>query len=64
MDSMSPEEYQAAIQASVSARQAKRKETGVYGNRWTNDYLNNLSGNTEGGGMLKNNLSGQSKGGV
>ena len=52
MDSMSPEEYQAAIQASVSARQAKRKESGVYGNRWTNDYLNNLSGKTS-GGMLK-----------
>ena len=52
MDSMSPEEYQVAIQASISARQAKRKESGVYGNRTTNDYLNNLNGKNS-GGMLK-----------
>ncbi|CAJ1954560.1 unnamed protein product [Cylindrotheca closterium] len=52
MDSMSPEEYQEAIQASISARQAARKESGVYGNRNSNDYLNTLNG-AKGGGMLK-----------
>eukprot|EP00526_Cylindrotheca_closterium_P015162 CAMPEP_0113612650 /NCGR_PEP_ID=MMETSP0017_2-20120614/6214_1 /TAXON_ID=2856 /ORGANISM="Cylindrotheca closterium" /LENGTH=251 /DNA_ID=CAMNT_0000521701 /DNA_START=65 /DNA_END=820 /DNA_ORIENTATION=+ /assembly_acc=CAM_ASM_000147 len=51
MDSMTPEEYQAAIQASISARQAQRKEQGVYGNRSTNDYMRNLGG---GDGFLKN----------
>eukprot|EP00980_Cylindrotheca_fusiformis_P028374 scaffold22596_cov131-Cylindrotheca_fusiformis.AAC.3 len=52
MDEMSPEEYQAAIQKSVSDRQAKRKETGIYGNRATNDYLNDLNGQSS-GGMVK-----------
>ena len=50
MDAMSPEEYQAALQKSIIDRQAKRKETGLYGNRNTWDYLNNLSGDT---GVLK-----------
>ncbi|KAL3939660.1 MAG: hypothetical protein SGBAC_005661 [Bacillariaceae sp.] len=52
MDSMTPEEYQAAIQASVSARQAERKKQGKTGNRWSNDYLNTLNGGND-GGMLK-----------
>jgi hypothetical protein len=50
MDEMSPEEYRAAIQQSISDRQSKRKSTGHYGNRQTWDYLNNLGGET---GQLK-----------
>jgi hypothetical protein len=52
MDEMSPTEYQEAIQASVSERQAQRHATGVYGNRATSDYLNNLNGKSS-GGMIK-----------
>lgn len=52
MDEMSPEEYQAAIQKSVSDRQSQRKEEGQYGNWATNDYMNNLNGQSS-GGMLK-----------
>ena len=51
MDEMSPEEYQAALQKSISDRQTKRKESGTYGNRATSDYLSNLNG--EGSGMVK-----------
>jgi hypothetical protein len=52
MDEMSPEEYQEALQKSDSDRQALRQEAGIYGNRATNDYLNNLSGKKS-GGMIK-----------
>ena len=51
MDEMSPEEYQKAIQASISGRQAKRKESGYYGNRSSSDYLSQLNGSS-GDGML------------
>lgn len=51
MDEMSPEEYQAALQKSISDRQTRRKESGTYGNRATSDYLSNLNG--EGSGMIK-----------
>lgn len=44
MDEMSPEEYQAALQKSVSDRQAERVKTGVYGNKAVRDYLSNLGG--------------------
>lgn len=44
MDEMSPEEYQKALQQSITDRQTVRKGTGNYGNRATWDYLNNLSG--------------------
>lgn len=50
MDEMSPEEYQKALQKTVSDHQATRKATGVYGNRATSDYLSNLNA---GGGMVK-----------
>merc|ERR1712008_320725 len=54
MDSMSPEEYQKAIQESISARQAERVKKGYYGNIGSNDYLSNLGGNSSGGNpMLK-----------
>ena len=42
MDEMSPEEYRLELQKSISARQSKRKSTGITGNRNTWDYLNNL----------------------
>lgn len=42
MDEMSPEEYQKALQKSVSDRQALRVKGGNYGNKATWDYLNNL----------------------
>jgi hypothetical protein len=51
MDEMSPEEYQKALQESITERQKKRKSSGQqYGNRATWDYLNNLSGSS---GVLK-----------
>ena len=50
MDEMSPEEYQKALQKSISDRQAKRVAEGTYGNRNSNDYLSML-GST--GGMKK-----------
>ena len=50
MDAMSPEEYRVALQKSISDRQAKRHASGLYGNRNTWDYLNNLSGDS---GVLK-----------
>ena len=46
MDSMSPEEYQKALQQSIIDRQRNRKASGKYGNRATWDYLNNLTGET------------------
>jgi hypothetical protein len=52
MDEMSPEEYQKALQDSISNRQKQRKLSGAYGNRATWDYLNNLTGET---GQLKAN---------
>jgi hypothetical protein len=52
MDEMSPEEYQKALQQSISNRQKQRKLSGAYGNRATWDYLNNLTGET---GQLKAN---------
>ena len=54
MDAMSPEEYQKTLQASVIARQQRRKETGVTGNRSSWDYLNSLTGET---GVLKKEVS-------
>lgn len=42
MDEMSPEEYQVALQATISARQARRVASGQTGNRNSNDYLKNL----------------------
>jgi hypothetical protein len=53
MDEMSPEEYQKALQKSVSDRQVERKKTGNYGNRETWDYLNNLTGES---GQLKDGM--------
>ena len=50
MDEMGPEEYRAALQQSVIDRQAKRKGSGVTGNRSSWDYLNSLTGET---GVLK-----------
>lgn len=50
MDEMSPEEYRVALQKSISDRQSKRHSSGLYGNRNTWDYLNNLSGDK---GVLK-----------
>jgi hypothetical protein len=50
MDEMSPEEYRAALQKSVSDRQANRHKNGVTGNRATWDYLQHLSGES---GVLK-----------
>jgi hypothetical protein len=52
MEEMSPQEYQDALQKSVSDRQTQRQQSGIYGNRATNDYLNNLNGKTS-GGMIK-----------
>jgi hypothetical protein len=54
MDSMSPEEYRAALQQSISDRQTVRKESGTYGNRATWNYLNNLTGET---GVLKKDIN-------
>jgi hypothetical protein len=46
MDEMSPEEYREKLQASISARQAKRREeamkSGIIGNRSSNGYLDTL----------------------
>jgi hypothetical protein len=42
MDEMSPEEYQKALQKSISDRQARRVREGTYGNRNSNDYLSAL----------------------
>ena len=53
MDEMSPEEYQQALQKSVSDRQKKRQETGDYGNRRATDYLNNLGKGMVAPGMVK-----------
>ena len=50
MDEMTAEEYRDALQASVIARQQKRKGSGVTGNRASWDYLNSLTGET---GVLK-----------
>lgn len=50
MDEMSSDEYRDALQKTISERQSRRHETGLYGNRNTWDYLNNLSGDT---GVLK-----------
>jgi hypothetical protein len=50
MDEMSPDEYQKALQKSVSDRQANRHKSGVTGNRATWDYLQHLSGES---GVLK-----------
>ena len=45
MDEMSGEEYRAALQKTISDRQARRiRESGVYGNVRANDYLNTLGG--------------------
>ena len=44
MDEMSPEEYQKALQESISERQRNRHKKGIYGNRATWDYLNHLNG--------------------
>jgi len=44
MDEMTPEEYQKALQESISARQRNRHKSGIYGNRATWDYLNQLNG--------------------
>lgn len=52
MDEMSPAEYQKELQRSVIERQARRKSTGVTGNRSSWDYLNSLTGET---GVLKKN---------
>ncbi|CAB9504551.1 expressed unknown protein [Seminavis robusta] len=53
MDEMSPDEYQKALQASISNRQANRVASGTYGNRGSTDYLNNLSQGSSGTGMVK-----------
>lgn len=58
MDEMSPEEYQQKLQQSVIDRQAKRRASGVVGNRSTWDYLNNLTGET---GVLKDTKSKEEK---
>jgi len=42
MDEMTGEEYRAALQASVSARQARRRTSGEVGNRQSQNYLDNL----------------------
>ena len=44
MDEMSPEEYQKALQDSISGRQRNRRQSGIYGNRATWNYLNQLNG--------------------
>lgn len=43
MDEMSPEEYRAALQKSVSDRQAVRRRTTTVGNASSRNYLDNLS---------------------
>jgi hypothetical protein len=53
MDEMSPEEYQVALQKSISDRQKKRQETGGYGNITVKDYLNNLGKGSMATGMVK-----------
>merc|ERR1711865_1273318 len=53
MDEMSPEEYRAALQKTITERQTRRKVGGNYGNRQTLDYLNNLSSNPLEKGGLK-----------
>ena len=51
MDAMSPEEYQKALQETISARQRKRISDGkTTGNRATWDYLHQLTGES---GVLK-----------
>jgi len=42
MDEMSPEEYRAALQESISGRQSKRRSSGIVGNMSSNNYLNNI----------------------
>lgn len=42
MDEMSPEEYRAALQESISGRQSKRRSSGLVGNMSSNNYLNNI----------------------
>ena len=56
MDEMSPEEYQKALQQSITDRQQVRKGAGNYGNRATWDYLNNLSGDK---GVLRRDGDGE-----
>ena len=43
MEQMSPEEYREALQKSVSARQERRRQSGVVGNLQSNNYLDNLN---------------------
>ncbi len=43
MDEMDPEEYRAALQKSVSERQARRRQMGVVGNQASGNYLDNLN---------------------
>lgn len=42
MDEMTGEEYRAALQRSVSDRQARRRQSGMVGNRSSQNYLDNL----------------------
>lgn len=56
MEEMSPEEYQAALNESILARQRERQSLGGYGNRATWDYLNNLTGEK---GVLKRDDDGE-----
>lgn len=53
MDEMSSDEYRLALQQTLIDQQAERKKAGVYGNRNTWNYLNNLSGDS---GVLKDPL--------
>jgi len=63
MEEMSPEEYRAKLQETISARQAKRREEslkrrgGVIGNMSSSGYLANLS--NRGGGTGASNNEGQ-----
>ena len=54
MDEMTAEEYQKALQASIIARQQKRKGSVATGNRASWNYLNSLTGET---GVLKKEVS-------
>lgn len=42
MDEMSAEEYRDALQRSVSERQARRRASGIVGNKSSHDYLSSL----------------------
>ncbi len=65
MDEMSPEEYRAKLQESISARQAKRREEslkrrgGVIGNMSSSGYLANLSNGGGGAGASTNEDQGE-----